>query len=115
MCREQGPHHRELKVAVEQAQERPRQGRRQAGRALVEQVVPHLEVLPQSAVQLLRYKAGGAPLDANSSSSHMFEAQSSNPGWAGYWAVMRRSLERLSSWPCHLGWQLSVSLALHLA
>ena len=96
-----GPYHRELKVAVEQAQERPRQGGRQAGGALVEQVVPRLEVLPQPAVQLLRYKAGGATLDANSSSFHTFEAQSSNPGWAGCWAVIRRSLERLSSWPCH--------------
>ena len=71
-----GPHHRELKVAVEQAQERPRQGGRQAGCALIEQIVPRLEMLPQPAVQLLCHKAGGATLDANSSSSHSSEAHS---------------------------------------
>ena len=97
-----GPYHRELKVAVEQAQERPRKGGRQAGGALVEQVVPRLEVLPQSAVQLLRHKAGSATLHASSDTCHPFEAQLSSLGWAGCRAVMRRSHQRLSSWPCPL-------------
>ena len=60
-------YHRKLKVAVEQAQQRPRQGGGQARGPLVEQVVAHLQVLPQPVVQLLRHKARCTTLRGSSS------------------------------------------------